>query len=80
VTGALSSSYSAHMTQLPWENASSIHNSSLANPPSRNKHICERANLKRNSMSQLQQLLNSVKIKIQVVSDRDLDIAKKFHN
>jgi hypothetical protein len=68
------------MTQVPGENASSINNSSLANPPLRNKHICERVNLKRNSISQLQQLLNSVKIKIQVVSDRDLDIGKQFHN
>jgi hypothetical protein len=37
------------MTQLPGKNAShTIHNSSLANPVLRNKHICERANQKEN--------------------------------
>jgi hypothetical protein len=68
------------MTQLPGENASSIHKSSLANPPLRNKHVCKRANQKENSMSQLQQLLNSITIKIGVVSDRDPDIKTNLHN
>ncbi len=80
VTGVLSSSYSRHMTQLPGENASSIHKSSLVNPPLRNKHVCKRANQKENSMSQLQQLLNSITIKIGVVSDRDPDIKTNLHN
>jgi hypothetical protein len=68
------------MTQLPGENASSIHKSSLANPALRNKHVCKRANQKENSMSQLQQLLNSITIKIGVVSDRDPDIKTNLHN
>jgi hypothetical protein len=39
------------MTQLPGENASHTkHNSSLANPALRNKHICKRANQKENSI------------------------------
>jgi hypothetical protein len=45
-----------------------------------NKYICKRVNQKENSMSQLQQLLNSIRIKIGVLNDRDLDIETNFHN
>jgi hypothetical protein len=70
------------MTQLPGENAShTIHNSSLANPALRNKHICKRANQKKiQLMSQLQQLLNSITIKVGVLSDRDPDVETNLHN
>jgi hypothetical protein len=68
------------MTQLPGENACSIHKSSLANPTLRNKPIYKRAKQKENSMSQLQQLLNYITIKIGVVSDRDPDLETNLYN
>jgi hypothetical protein len=80
--GAPSSSYSPHMTQLPAGKCLPHYTEFISCQSSFKKYTSTKEQTKKKIqlMSQLQQLLNSITIKIGIVKDNDLGIETNLHN
>jgi len=80
--GAPSSSYSPHMTQLPGGKCLPHYTEFISCQASFKKYTSTKEQTKKKIqlMSQLQQLLNSITIKIGIVNDNDPNIETNLHN